>query len=373
MKILQICNFTSGISGVLTRALEDSREFIKQGHEVHIFSSNLQEDGNKVNNEEVLEGIQIKRFPVNNKIGYALWFDFEEEAKKLNPDIIICHGLRKPYLKPAIKVAKKMNAKIFLITHAPFIQDYLRSKSLNWVIKMYDKFYGKKILNSFDKVLSICKWEIPLLKELGCEEDRILYLPNALSEGFFLEEKKQEYKKLLYLGRMNRVKHLELLMKGFAELNLPKYVLEIVSSQDGEYFKELSKLKEELKSKIIFTPAIYSLEEKIPKIDSGEIFVLPSIKESLPFGIIESMSRGKIVIATNTKGGKEMILDGVNGFLFNVGDKEGLKDTIRKALSLKEEQKLAIISEAKRTAEKFRITNIMEKWNSIFYDEKIKG
>jgi len=72
MKILEICNFSSGISGVWTRALEDSREFLRRGHEVYVFSSNIQEDGKVVNSEENLNGIKIKRFPVKKKVGYAL-------------------------------------------------------------------------------------------------------------------------------------------------------------------------------------------------------------------------------------------------------------------------------------------------------------
>ena len=52
MKIIQVCNFSSGISGVWTRVLEDSREFIKKGHEVHVFSSNIDEMGNKVDSTE---------------------------------------------------------------------------------------------------------------------------------------------------------------------------------------------------------------------------------------------------------------------------------------------------------------------------------
>src|SRR3990167_11404045 len=97
MKILQLCNFSSGISGVWTRVLEDSSEFIKRVHEVHVFSSDRTEDGVKVEGlQENSLGIRIKRFPVKFKVGYALWFDFDyfkKEIIALGPDVIICHGL----------------------------------------------------------------------------------------------------------------------------------------------------------------------------------------------------------------------------------------------------------------------------------------
>lgn len=367
IKVLEICNFSSGISGVWTRVLEDSREFIKKGYKVFVFSSNQQENNEtELPSQEVKEGIDITRFPVKRKIGYALWFDFEEEAIKLNPDIIICHGLRKPYLNQAIKISKKINAKIFLITHAPFIDKELRSTKLNFMIKFYDKFYGKKIMNSFDKILAICKWEIKVLIGLSCDVERIIYLPNSLSDEFFNQKKVEEKKKILFLGRMHPVKELEILIEAFKKSDLKGYELEIVSSKEGSYYKELNKLKQD---NIIFTEPIDNLKQKIEKIDSAEIFVLPSRKESLPFGIIEAMSRGKIIIATKTEGGKELIDNDKNGFLFDIGDSIQLQSILNKIKKMSEKEKNKIRDEATKTSKQFKVSNIMDKWERLFKNE----
>lgn len=368
MKIIQICNFSSGISGVWTRVLEDSINFIKEGHEVHVFSSDETEEGIKVgpelNNETLDSGIKITRFPIKKKIGYALWFDFENECIDLDPDIIICHGLRKPYLGKALKIAKRISAKCFLITHAPFIDKDLRDKKTNLYIWAYDKFIGKNILNSFDKVLAICKWEIPLLERLGCNSDNVEYLPNSLSNEFFIDKQVPKEKKILYLGRMNPIKEIEVLIKAFKKSKgLKDYKLEIVSSQEGDYFKSLQQYKD---SNIIFTRPIYDLDEKIKKIDSCEIFVLPSRKESLPFGVIESMSRGKIVIATNTKGGEEMIDDSENGFLFDIGDDYELKLLLEKISTMDELDKDKIRFAAKSKSEEYNISKLMCQWRGLF-------
>lgn len=363
MRILQICNFSSGISGVWTRVLEDGREFIKKGHEVHVYSSDVDETGVKVNAEDEVEGIKIKRFPVKRKIGYAVWFDFEDEVLKFVPDILICHGLRKPYLGPAVKVSKMVKAKCFLITHAPFIDKELRSTKLNFMIKFYDKFYGKKIMNSFDKVIAICKWEKEDLLKLGCDEERIVYIPNSLSEDFFLERNAIKEKKILFMGRMHPVKRIENLIEAFKESELKEYVLEIVSSNEGEYYESLLKLKS---GSILFTKPIYDIKKKIKKIDSSEIFALVSKKESLPFGIIEAMSRGRTVVATKTLGGIEIIDDGKNGFLVEIDDVIGLKDTLNKIIKMSEEEKEKIAIAAKQKAEEFRISNVMKKWEGLF-------
>lgn len=368
IKVLQICNFSSGISGVWTRVLEDSREFAKRRiYEVHIFSSNIQEDGTHVKDEETLEGIKIKRFPVRRKLGYALWFDFEEEAIKLNPDIIICHGLRKPYLNKVINISKKIGAKCYLVTHAPFIDKDLRNLKLNLLIKLYDLFYGKKVMNSFDKVIAICKWEENILIKLGCDSNRILYIPNALSNLFFEQKKEKEKKKIIYLGRMHPVKKIELLIRAFKEINLEGYTLEVISSKNGSYYHKLYKIKN---NRISFLNPIYELKKKIKIIDSAEMLVLPSRKESLPFGIIEAMSRGKIVIATDTKGGKELIEDGKNGFLFEIGNKYQLKLILEKVNIMSKEEKEKIRSGAMKSSEQFNLKNVLIKWENLFNEIK---
>ena len=368
IKVLQICNFSSGISGVWTRVLEDSREFAKRRiYEVHIFSSNIQEDGTPVKDEETFEGIKIKRFPIRRKLGYALWFDFEEEAIKLNPDVIICHGLRKPYLNKVINISKKIGAKCYLVTHAPFVDKDLRSLKLNLLIKLYDLFYGKKVMNSFDKVIAICKWEENILIKLGCDYNRILYIPNALSNLFFEQKKEKEKKKIIYLGRMHPVKKIELLIRAFKEINLEGYTLEVISSKNGSYYHKLYKMKN---NKTSFLNPIYELKKKIKIIDSAEMLVLPSKKESLPFGIIEAMARGKIVIATDTKGGVELIEDGKNGFLFEIGNKEQLKLVLEKVNIMTKREKEKIKEGALKSSEQFNLKNVMIKWENLFNETK---
>ena len=210
--ILEICNFSSGISGVWTRAYEDAKEFINQGYDVRVFSSNETENGEIVSNTENINGIKINRFSILKRNGYALWLKgLKKEISKLNPEIIIAHGLRKPYLKTAVNVSKEIGAKCYCVTHAPFINKNLRSWKLNVIIKLYDNFIGKKIMNSFNKIITICKWEKNVLLDLGCNEDKIEYIPNSLSDDFFNDQSVEEQKKILFLGRMHPVKNLELI------------------------------------------------------------------------------------------------------------------------------------------------------------------
>jgi len=352
-KILEICNFSSGISGVWTRVLEEAKILSKE-NEVWIFSSNLKNEYEKVKSYGKIGRIKIRRFPVKFRIGYALFFNFYKEALKLKPDIIVAHGFRKPYLNQVISAKKELEKegkkiKIFLVTHAPFLEKGLRNKFTEFIVKFYDFLYGKKILNSFDKVMAITKWEIPLLLKLGCEKEKIVYIPNTIPEEFFKQKKGRAERKILFFGRINRIKNLETLILACSKLKHSRnYRLDITGPADEKYLGELKNLARKLKVNVKFSEPIYDLRERIKKIDSCEIFVLPSKREGLPLSIVEAMAREKIVVSSNTQGGKELIKNGENGFLFKIGDYNELSRILKFCLNEKNSKQLKKIKENAR-------------------------
>ena len=334
-KILEICNFSSGVSGVWTRVFEESKRLSKK-NDVFVFSSDIENERiNPIKNEKI-SGVNIRRFSVKRRIGYALFFDFEKEALALQPDIIICHGYRKPYLNKAIKIARKLNIPIFLVTHAPFVEYKLRKWKTNIIILLYDLIYGRKILNSFNKVKAITKWEMPYLLNLGLKRENIVYIPNGIPEEFFRIQKAKAQNKILFFGRVNPIKDIETLLRAIAIIKNKEIKLEIVGPGDIEYLNRLKILvnKLGLKNKVIFSDAIYDIKEKIKKIDSCTLFVLPSKREAMPISLIEAMAREKIVISSKTQGGKEIINDEKNGFLFEIGNEKALAEKIDYSLNV---------------------------------------
>jgi glycosyltransferase involved in cell wall biosynthesis len=53
---------------------------------------------------------------------------------------------------------------------------------------------------------------------------------------------------------------------------------------------------------------------------NADIFVLPSLWEGLPIGLLEAMAMGKAVIASNVDGTSEIIVDNQNGLLVNTNN-----------------------------------------------------
>jgi GalNAc-alpha-(1->4)-GalNAc-alpha-(1->3)-diNAcBac-PP-undecaprenol alpha-1,4-N-acetyl-D-galactosaminyltransferase len=135
--------------------------------------------------------------------------------------------------------------------------------------------------------------------------------------------------------------------------------LEIVGPSEEEYLDKLKSLIEnlELNDKITFSLPIFDLKDKINKIDSAKIFVLPSKREAMPQSLIEAMARGKVVIASDNLGAKDLIDDGKNGYLFKIGDERGLGNKIEIALNSGDK----IGENAKKSVSQFSWDKIIKK------------
>ncbi len=329
LKILEICPFSAGICGVWARVMQESLEFSKLGHEVCIFSSNIEKGtGNTACESENIDDLKINRFKSKSSLASknVYSFNFAKAFQEYSPDIVITHLLH-PHSFKALKLSKKYNIPCYLVTHAPF--NVKRRFPLGMITSIYNSIKVKPRINYFEKIIAITKWEIPYLLNLGVKKEKIAYIPNGLPSQFFIQKKIKPHKDVLFLGRIAPVKNLESLI--FAAKHLPQINFSIVGSAEEDYLINLKNIikTEKIKNIRVFPP-IYDLSKKISLIDNHKIFVLPSKREAMPQVLLEAMSRVKIVISSKTDGGKEIIQDRKNGFLFDIGDFQALAEIIAK-------------------------------------------
>ncbi len=351
MKIAFLCIYSHpSICGVWSRVYSLAEMLVKKGHDVHVFSTNIVKGTDKTSSLlQNYKGIVIHRFKPKIQFGENTKFwNFSSELKKFNPDIIISEVYRHPHTTLALKIAKKLKKPCFLVTHAPFVEPKLRTPLENFIADFYDKFYGRKVLNQFDKVITITRWEVPYLLKLGCKKEKIVYVPNAIPDKFF-KFKNKKGQGLLFLGRISPVKNLETLIFAM-ELLVKKHqdiILKIVGPYEAPYKKKLVSIikKLGLEKRIKFYPAIYNIKKKIEIIDSSEIFVLPSKREAMPQSLVEAMARRKIVIASQNKGSEEIIKNNENGFLFSISNKKELAKIIEFCLDKKNRAEINKIRE----------------------------
>ena len=99
---------------------------------------------------------------------------------------------------------------------------------------------------------------------------------------------------------------------------------------------------------------------------ASSIFAFTSVSEAFGLVIIEAMSCGLPVVSYNSPfGTREIINDGINGFLVPLGDEEMLADRICLLMGDKELRKrIGII--AAETAKKYSMDKIVEMWLYLF-------
>lgn len=118
-----------------------------------------------------------------------------------------------------------------------------------------------------------------------------------------------------------------------------------------ENLKQIAKLEVDYKSRFFYYPA-QPHNELIPLIDASHAVVLPSRVENLSNACIESMSRGKIVLGTDGASFEELIIDGVNGFLFKKMNEADLLQKLTIISRLKSDVKLEIEENARAFVKK---------------------
>ena len=333
MKILELTNYSSGICGVWARAREEAVRLAERGHIVKVFSSDfIKGKEGRASKKDKIGKVEIRRFPGQRLGGESFMsWNFEEEALKFKPDVIIAHSYRHFHTTKALEVGDKIGCKVILVTHAPFVEKEIRGKINSAIVKLYDSFFGRKALQRFDKIITITKWEVSYLKALGVSEEKIAYIPNGIPEEFFdWKVNAGDEKKILFLGRVSRIKQIETTIEAISLLKDKEIKLEIIGPAEAEYGDSLIKLAERfhVENRVSFLPPVYNLKDKIKAIDSAKLFVLPSKRESMPQSLIEAMARERVVIASRNKGTDELVSNGETGFLFESGNSRELASII---------------------------------------------
>lgn len=379
LRILELCHFSAGGCGVWARARQESELFSKKGHEVLIISSNLEKGSDRVLPfEESIGKIRVLRYPTKRLGGesFMFWFGKEalQKAIEFRPDIILVHNYRHLHTTKALKLAKilksqKKSCKVFLVTHAPFVEGNItRTKLQKVVIALYDNIIGKATLNRFDKILAISKWEIPYLIKAGARRDKIVYIPNGIpSEFFYLKNKTKEENKFIFLGRVAPKKKIETVISSILYLKNKNILFEVIGPREEDYYKSLKNLINKLgiQKRVIFSEPIYDLKEKIKKIDSSKVYILASRVEGMPQGLIEAMARRKIVIGSDSLAIRDLIQNNENGYLFDFDNPRDLAKKIDFAFEDTKKNK-NIKKKARLSVTQFDWNKVIERIESLF-------
>lgn len=195
----------------------------------------------------------------------------------------------------------------------------------------------------------------------GVDTEKIYVIANA-EDIETISESRNDLRKMLSLSGTVILSAGRLVpWKGF------KFLIELMPELTQEYSDIILLIagsgpqKEELESLI----AAYGLQSRVKIIGSVahtdflkfmkavDAFVLASAYEGLSHAILEAMAMGALVIASNVGGNPELIEHNKNGFLFDLNDREKIKQAIRRALAMPEDQKIEVRKAAIMNASRY--------------------
>lgn len=288
MKIIQVCPlYYPEIGGVETHVKELSERLVKRGHEVDVVCTG------KHYSEETINGVYIKRFKAlapNNAFFIAP--QIYSYLKKADCDIIHAHSY---HAIPAFFAVLAKNNRKFVFT--PHYHGRGHTPLRNLLHVPY-KYLGSKILKEAEKVVCVSNYEKELLKaNFGISDEKLVYIPNGLNlEEFRAKDIKRDKKRILYVGRLEKYKNIQYIIKSLMYL----YDFRLVIVGKGSYENQLRKLASE---KGVFDDIIWknnlTRDELLEQYKSAGVFISLSPYEAFGITVAEALASGASCIVLN--------------------------------------------------------------------------
>lgn len=191
--------------------------------------------------------------------------------------------------------------------------------SVNYFFKNIDSYI---VLSEFSKGKFI---------EYGLDRQKIYLKTNFLTRE--PGGRIQDHNYVLFIGRLVDYKGVKTLIKAF-KIN-PFFNLKIIG--DGPLRREVSDLASSYNN--VEWLGRSNRDFVFEAIRNSSFVVFPSeCYENMPFVIMESLAFSKPVLASNLGAIKELVIDGVNGILFEPGNEKDLADKISYMLSRNSER-----------------------------------
>lgn len=199
------------------------------------------------------------------------------------------------------------------------------------------------------------------LCELGVPASKISILPIGVDvDTFCPDETKKLDNLLLFVGRIDRIKGLHLLLSAFPHIEIPTQLVIIGPKWDPEYVKAIERMSHRINEngfhKVKILPPV-GRNDLVPWYQKATVVVCPYLFEPYSNIVREALACGTPVVST----GKHIIQKGCDGILVSPKNPKKLANALTKLLEDKKMRK-KYSRQARKTAE------LHLSWESIVQD-----
>lgn len=280
------------------------------------------------------ESISVSEFMTIYRIARKIpIFSMLRLVNNIRPDVIHVHAPNF-FSSNIITIAKLKNIPIIATVHRAEID----------TVGNIIHFFRKHTLKQFNKIISVSDFTKSLALKAGVENNKISTIYNSCDESLFSPKDKLLARKkcvlpldkkiILFVGNLIKIKGVYTLIESCKILHKhnPNFLVILIG-------------KGTERTKLESLVASYKLQNNVKFVEwkqqttlsdyynAADIFVLPSMTEGHSVALLEAMASGLPLIASNIGGNKESVVDGINGFLFEVNNAKILAEKLTTLLN----------------------------------------
>lgn len=367
IKIGIVCYPTFGGSGVV--ATELGKALAQEGHKVHFITYSQPSRLDFLNENLFYHEVNIRSYPLFEYPPYelALASKMVSVVKNEKLDLLHVH-----YAIPHASAAYM--AKQILKSHGINIPVVTTLHGTDITLVGKDASYEPVVTFSINQSDGVTAVSEDLRKETYLHfkiTNEIEVIPNFIDLAKFKKQKKDHFKRaicpnnemlIVHTSNFRKVKRIGDVIKVFYNIHkeIPAKLLMIGDGPERspaeDQCRELG-----ISHDVRFLGKLEAVEEVLSVAD---LFLMPSEKESFGLAALEAMACEVPVISSNTGGIPELNINGVTGFMSNIGDVE---DMTKNALTILDKNNLPKFKEnALKRAREFDISRILPLYETYY-------
>lgn len=227
------------------------------------------------------------------------------------------------------------NRPFILNTHGSLLgfKNYLPSLFQQLPYHAYDLITLKTSAKRAQAIIVSSKFEYEDALKFGITKNKIHMIPMGIMVDD-TEKVANETLQLLFVGRVARVRRIELLLQAVEKLNFPFHLTIVGGEEKTSSVTRLGYLKElkELAQKLSLSNKVSFVGRKMPEelkeyYRKADIFVYPSQYENFGQPLLEAGAHGLPIVATPVGVARDIIIDGETGYL-TPDDSRAMSDRI---------------------------------------------
>jgi glycosyltransferase involved in cell wall biosynthesis len=260
-------------------------------------------------------------------------------VKNEKPDLIHSHGISENIIAGVIGFMLKI--PVIVTYHTNPFNKYRNENTMSKKLKrylyelLYFRFLTKLASPLFSYITVISKDLQRSFIHNGHKKEKVVVIYFGIdippNNSKFIAKKGKELI-IVFVGRVSKDKGCDCLLKACKIIASRgnRFTLYFIGDGNIRFFSEMA-TELGIRENVVFMGFQREFGDTLMQ---GDVFVLPSRDEGLGISILEAMSYGLPVIATNVGGIPEVIEDGKNGFLVPPSDEVSLANAIRRMIEM---------------------------------------